>query len=261
MKPTWLLIGAYTGFMSCRTIAAAVSALLLACAAPAAADVQLTIKDGRVWLTATNATVREILAEWARVGQTRIVNGERVAGGPVTLQLEDVPESRALAIVLRSVSGYIAAPRAVSASATSKYDRILVMPQSAPPRTASAGAPPPVFAPPSTPTFAPAATPDDPELTNRMNELRNELMNRAQQAFQELNNANTTQQPTATPQPAAPGAVFSPFTQPQATTPATQTPPPAPSNRPFGQADPATGGSRRPGVVVQPAPPPQSNPR
>ena len=63
-------------------------------AAPAGAEVQLTIENGAVWLTATGATVREILAEWARVGQTRIVNGEKVPGGPVTLQLTNEPEEQ-----------------------------------------------------------------------------------------------------------------------------------------------------------------------
>ena len=65
-------------------------------AAPAGAEVQLKIENGAVWLTATDATVREILAEWARVGQTRIVNGEKVPGGPVTIELTNVPEERAL---------------------------------------------------------------------------------------------------------------------------------------------------------------------
>jgi len=31
---------------------------------------QLTIQDGRVSLIAKDATVRQILAEWARIGQT-----------------------------------------------------------------------------------------------------------------------------------------------------------------------------------------------
>ena len=56
--------------------------------------------------------MRQILTEWARVGQTRIVNVERIPGGPVTLQLTDVPESEALDLLLRSVTGYMAAQRA-----------------------------------------------------------------------------------------------------------------------------------------------------
>src|ERR1700730_5524362 len=50
------------------------------------AEVHLTIRDGRVTLNAAGATVHDILAEWAKIGQTKIVNAERIAGGPLTLQ-------------------------------------------------------------------------------------------------------------------------------------------------------------------------------
>ena len=101
---------------------------VLAAASPASAgQVKLQIRDGRVTLEARDATVREILAEWARVGGTRIVNAERVAGGPVTLLLTDVPEAKALDTVLRSVSGYMAAPRPASVSGASVYDRIVIL--------------------------------------------------------------------------------------------------------------------------------------
>ena len=92
-----------------------------------AADVKLQIRNGLVTLEANNVTVREILAEWAKVGQTRIENGAKVGGGPVTLVLKDVPERDALDILLRSVSGYIAAPRPVVLADASVYDRILVL--------------------------------------------------------------------------------------------------------------------------------------
>ena len=54
----------------------------------------LAIARGASPLVATNATVGQILTEWARVGQTKIVNVERIPGGPLTLQLTDVPERR-----------------------------------------------------------------------------------------------------------------------------------------------------------------------
>jgi hypothetical protein len=92
-----------------------------------AGQVRLEIRGGLVTLSAKDASVREILAEWSRVGQTRIVNGERVPGGLVTLELSGVPEQRALDIVLRSVAGYVAAPRAARGAATSQYDRIMIM--------------------------------------------------------------------------------------------------------------------------------------
>src|SRR5262245_25351733 len=85
----------------------ALGAILLA--APVSAEVQVTIADGAVTLSAKNATVSQILAEWAKVGQTRIINGERVTGLPLTLELTKVPEAQALDIILRSVGGYVLA--------------------------------------------------------------------------------------------------------------------------------------------------------
>jgi len=102
--------------------------VLLAVAGSASADVRLSIRGGRVTLVATDATVRQILTEWARVGKTNIVNVERIPGGPITLQLTDVPESEALDLLLRSVTGYVAAPRRVASPELSRYDRILVLP-------------------------------------------------------------------------------------------------------------------------------------
>jgi hypothetical protein len=109
-----------------KAVAAGVLFVVLA-ASSASAQVQLSIRSGRVTLTATNATVRQILTEWARVGQTKIVNVERIPGGPLTLQLTNVPEQEALDILLRSVTGYVAAPRPVVVANLSRYDRILVL--------------------------------------------------------------------------------------------------------------------------------------
>src|SRR5947199_273211 len=103
-------------------------AFAVAASSTASADVRLTIQDGRVSLVAKDATLRQILAEWARVGQTKIVNAERVPGGPVTLQLTNVPEEQALATLLRSLTGYVAAPRPTDAGNLSQFDRIVVVP-------------------------------------------------------------------------------------------------------------------------------------
>jgi hypothetical protein len=126
-------------------------------AAQAGAEVQIKIENGAVWLTATSATVGEILAEWARVGQTRIVNGEKVPGGPVTLQLTNEPEERALDTILRAASGYMAAPRPTVIANASRYDRIVVLPTSSPPRNTPPAQTPP-FQPPQ-PAFAPPQFP------------------------------------------------------------------------------------------------------
>jgi hypothetical protein len=132
----------------CRALAAAFSLVCLTASA-ASAQVQLSLRDGRVTVVATNATVRQILAEWARIGQTKIVNAERIPGGPLTLQLTDVSEQEALDILLRSVTGYMAAPRPVAVSTLSQYDRILVLPTAATARPPVSAAPAPVFQQPA----------------------------------------------------------------------------------------------------------------
>ena len=117
-----------------RTIAVAV--FLLAYAGSALAQspaLKLEFTEGRVSLDATNVPVRTILSEWARLGGTKIVGGEKVAGSPLTIHLENVPEAQALEIVLRNVAGYMAAPRQLASMGASAYDRILVMPTSTAP--------------------------------------------------------------------------------------------------------------------------------
>ena len=119
----------------------------LALGAAASAEVQISIRDGQVSIAAKDATVRQIMTEWARVGHTKIVNVERIAGAPMTIELKNVPEKDALDLLLRSISGYIAAPRAPFVSNASLFDRIVVMPTSAAPSTtAPSSAPPPPFA-------------------------------------------------------------------------------------------------------------------
>jgi hypothetical protein len=123
-----------------------------------AAEVQVSIANGRVTLVAKDATVRQILTEWARVGQVKIVNVERIPGGPLTLELKDMPEHQALDLLLRSVAGYLAAPRAEIVANQSRFDRVVVMATAAVPRTPVAAAPAsaqPIFNP------APPPIPDD----------------------------------------------------------------------------------------------------
>jgi hypothetical protein len=135
----------------------------LASGSVASAEVQLTIQGGRVSLIANDATLRQILMEWASVGHTTIVNAERVPGEPMTLQLIDVPEEQALETLMRSLSGYIAAPRATMVANFSRFDRILVMPTIAPPvAPAAAAAPAPFTEPRRRPAPANATLADQP---------------------------------------------------------------------------------------------------
>lgn len=125
--------------------------------APASAQVRIAIAEGRVTLSAQDATSRQILTEWARVGQTQIVNLDRLSGAPMSLELTDVPEAQALETVLRSASGYLAAPRATELRNASRYDRIFVLASSS--GTAARAI---TSAPAPSPTFTPPPFNDDP---------------------------------------------------------------------------------------------------
>jgi hypothetical protein len=214
-----------------KTLIFAAAACLIA-ASPASADVHLTMQNGRISIVAKDATVRQILTEWARVGQTKIVNVERIPGGPMSIELNDVPESQALEVLLRAMSGYIAAPRAVDVANLSRFDRIIVMPTLAGARPpAGAAPPPPVFQ--QSPQFTqPVADEDDDE-------------------------------PPA-PNVLAPqggrGPVFNTFPQPQVVNP-NGPPMVMPNGQPTPQTAPTAqpsvpGGVSVPGMIVQPPQPP-----
>ena len=188
------------------------------------------MSDGKVSITATNATVREILAEWAKVGQARITNGERITGGPITLELTDVTERQALDVLLRSVAGYMAAPRPAPAPNASQYDRILILPTSTPPRATASAPAPPTFSPPQ---FNPPPPPDDDDDNPR----------------------------TVPPNPRAP--IFNTFPQP--VQPNVRPNPPARGPAPPPAPAATTGqmpiGVAVPGMIVQPLPQPGQNPQ
>jgi hypothetical protein len=218
-------------------------ALVLGCGGVASAQsVRLQFSNGRVSLSAQNAPIRTILAEWARIGGTHIVNGERVAGPPLTLELTNVPERQALDIILRSVSGYMAGPRLVTAAGTSSFDRIMILPTST---TAAAPAPPvrgtpPVFG--SQPSFPSQFDPDDPE-ENPPNDLPPNPGDGPNQRGRPFQRGRVPPPGVVQAQP------FPPLTQPDPDDLPEETP--APATNPFGVVP----GSARPGVVT---PVPQS---
>ncbi len=125
--------------MRIRLVVGALALAVAGTAASAAADVTVVMQNGRVTVVAQNAQLRQILAEWARVGQTKIVGAEKLSGPPLTLQLQNVPERQALETLLRAASGYMAAPRAVAAENASIFDRILILPTSSAPAASAAG--------------------------------------------------------------------------------------------------------------------------
>lgn len=203
-------------------------------ATSASADVRVTVADGLVSISAQDATTRQILAEWARVGQMRIVNLDRVSGAPTTIELSNVPESQALDTLLRQMSGYLAAPRAVAVPGASRYDRIYLMtggsgpalPQAAPSPVATGR---PAFV--QTPVFVPPDVDDD--------------------------DPQPVQAPMAPPPSARPGSqrptVFSAFPQQQPQDDSDKEEPESPP------VPAAPAGVARPGMVV-PAPPQPGSP-
>jgi len=225
--------------------------------AAAQAPLQLQISNGRVTLHAQNVPVRTILAEWSKVGGTRIMNGDGVAGAPLTLDLQGVPERQALDIILRGVSGYMLAARqpgtpTVDAigrviAGSSMYDRIMILPTSVAPRN-----PPPAVAGTAPGIIRPVAPrqADDPNA--------NEDADAAQG-----NDGVPLGRPVPIPRPVVGGAPVAvpgnpPIVPPVAVVPdgEPQPPPPlvvTPAN-PFGLP---AGSSQRPGVI---APPPAAQP-
>jgi hypothetical protein len=230
--------------------AALVASACITAASPASAQVSLTIDDGYVTLSAKDATIRQILAEWERVGQTKVVNGDRITGTPLTLQLIKVPEAEALEILLRSVSGYLAAPRAVEIGNASRFDRILVMPTSSPPRAAasSSGTGGPVA-----PPFQPPQMAEDVDVEDQVMQPPPGGVPSRGPIFPQF--PNTAGQPPVRPAGQAPSSPFPtqappPFPMPAGAMPGFTPPNGMPGGMPVGVSTP--------GMMVAPPQQPQS---
>ncbi len=83
-------------------------------------------------IRAQDALITDILAEWGRVGNTAIIDADELVDHTVTIELVDVPEAKALRTLLRTASGYLAAPRAAMSDGVSRFDRILILATSKP---------------------------------------------------------------------------------------------------------------------------------
>src|SRR4051812_34917138 len=112
-------------------VRAALASALLLIGASAYADVRISMTDGRVTVLATDATLRQILEEWARVGDTTFVNIDRVRGGAMTIQLTDVAEQDALDALPRAMGEYVAAERATPVAHRSVFSRLPLVPPAA----------------------------------------------------------------------------------------------------------------------------------
>ena len=56
--------------------------LLATSPAAGAGTLRLEFGDGYVTISAVSVPLRQVLTEWARLGQTRVVNAEKLAGAP-----------------------------------------------------------------------------------------------------------------------------------------------------------------------------------
>lgn len=146
-----------------KLILCLVCGLALSGTTAAAGELSVKIANGRATVIAKDVPVRQILAEWAKVGETKVVGAERLQGGPVTLELVDVPEKEALDILLRTAAGYIAAPRPAEVAGASQYDRVIIMATSRPPAATASMAPPPFGRPAVQPIIQPPPDDDDGE--------------------------------------------------------------------------------------------------
>src|SRR5713101_1917413 len=120
------------GVMEVTLLHSLIAALVIS-VAPALAEpprVQIAMHDGLVTVIARDALLGEILDAWCRVGQTKIINAEKVVGPPLTIQFADVPEEQALDLLLRSVGGYLAVSRSVVRAGGSRFDQIIILPAS-----------------------------------------------------------------------------------------------------------------------------------
>src|SRR5688572_11492918 len=165
--------------MTARTVMLCATLLLAQAGIASAQGVKLEFLNGRVNLSAENAPVRVILAEWARLGGTRIVNGDRVTGPPVTLELKDHPERAALEIVLRGVPGYMITARQTAGAGASHFDRVMVLPVATQPRpTANVAT---FAAPPPRPAVPPDDADDDVEDITELRRQDQEALRRAEE--------------------------------------------------------------------------------
>jgi hypothetical protein len=230
--------------------------ILLACAfvtlaaLPAAGQsVKLSFHEGKVDLSAENASLRAILTEWARVGGTRVLNAERIVSPPVTVEFKGAYEQQALESLLRGVSGYIVGPRLTPGGPSSSgFDRIVILATSNAPRPAAVT--PAVSRPPGPQPLrrlpAPVEENQDDAADNDANppaagavarpETPADLRRRLGQLLENDADDDTNEPPPATSTPANPFGVTTGAARPGVITPA---PAPRPA-QPRQPADPAT---------------------
>ena len=94
----------------------------------AADGLEVSFDSGRVTVIANDITVTDILTEWEQIGGTIFIDTDDFEDHTLTLALRDVPEGKALQVLLRRATGYVAVRRKVNESGASFFDRVLIMP-------------------------------------------------------------------------------------------------------------------------------------
>ena len=113
---------ATAGLLTALTLGTALDGPLLG-----TGEIRMAIDGGRVTLSAIEAPLADVLAEWSRVGGTRFVGAETLSRETVTLRLVEADEADALRLLLRSAGGYVAAPRRAGMAGAARYDRVTIL--------------------------------------------------------------------------------------------------------------------------------------
>jgi len=109
---------------------------------PATRTLELSFPEpGLVTLVASNVTVREILADWTKQTGAVFTNADRLAGGPVTVQYDRLPEEAVVRSLLRSAAGLMIVPRDPGPVALSRVASVYIVPTSRGTTTGTAYAP------------------------------------------------------------------------------------------------------------------------
>lgn len=135
-------------------------AALPAMAVAQTSRVSLVLDERGVTLDARDATLREVLSEWERVGGIKLLNAEVLDERRVTLQVSAVGEREALDILLRDLGGYVLGLRGANASGRSQFGTLVLAANKGPATRPPSPALPPLAAfAPQDETNAPSAVP------------------------------------------------------------------------------------------------------
>jgi hypothetical protein len=120
---------------------AAVGAQDTAQPGPPVRKLDLKFNNGLVTLQAQNVTVRDVLAEWARLCECQVIGAEKITNAPLTMPVQYVNQPEA--VIMKSLlnpgsqagavsGGYVFVPRGPGETGASAYASIRIAPVSHP---------------------------------------------------------------------------------------------------------------------------------